>query len=631
MPVDFTVCAAYTVEAWTTDWSSANFFRLNNREQNMWADVSIFAAESYTKLTVHLGRVTLVEYSDQLLFPHTWSRICLSLDTVSGQVCLVLNGQVVEDREHQEAREEDEWRPANLDIVLGYSAPNEYTGMVSQVNMFSSPLSSARMVALTQAGGEECGAPGDYVSWEEAAWKLKSQARVLMVEELEAPCRRESELSVYTPPVGYYWAHQDCMEHCQKLGKGRSPPVRTLEERDWLREEVNSITPKISALGYLWLAATDREVEGDWRDAYSGAALDTGGAWPWYDTVGKDTRFGDEYNCLTWYTNQAPQRSWAEWDCNSPSYGCPCQYSQQPVLLLRGLCEGNQLNTLYTPKQLAGAPQDLMFLGQVSSKIQFNISQSQWVLSDAKYTASAVSDAIKVSHVLGKHEWTVSNDVFSCNKGKTYTTFLKLSGCNPEGEFTCDDGQCVTMEQRCNQIPNCRDESDEVDCKLLILKKNYNKKVPPMVPTKGDDFNKTEVWISISVLKIVSMKEVQHKIDIQFEITLEWKENRANYHNLKYKTSLNALTKDEIGIIWLPYVIYANTDMKEAVQLEDGLDTTIVVDREGNFTRSAVEELDEIEIFQGRENRLVMYQSYTKSFQCQYKLQKYPFDKQVGI
>ena len=41
---------------------------------------------------------------------------------------------------------------------------------------------------------------------------------------------------------------------------------------------------------------------------------------------------------------------------------------------------------------------------------------------------------------------------------------LKLSGCNPEvlseGKFTCDDGQCVTMEQRCDQVPDCRDKSD---------------------------------------------------------------------------------------------------------------------------------------------------------------------------
>ena len=186
------------------------------------------------------------------------------------------------------------------------------------------------------------------------------------------------------------------------------------------------------------------------------------------------------------------------------------------------------------------------------------------------------------------------------------------------------------MEQRCNQIANCRDKSDEIDCKLLVLENNYNKKVPPIVPTGGDEFNKTHVGISISLLKIVSMEEVQHKIDLQFEITLKWKENRAVYHNLKVKQSLNALTDADIATLWLPYVIYANTDMKEAVQLEDGLKTNLVVTREGKFIRNGNIEIDETEVFKGKDNTLAMFQTYTKSFQCQYNLQKYPFDTQVS-
>ena len=31
--------------------------------------------------------------------------------------------------------------------------------------------------------------------------------------------------------------------------------------------------------------------------------------------------------------------------------------------------------------------------------------------------------------------------------GQPYTTFLKLTGCL-DGEFTCNDGECIQMEQR---------------------------------------------------------------------------------------------------------------------------------------------------------------------------------------
>ena len=39
------------------------------------------------------------------------------------------------------------------------------------------------------------------------------------------------------------------------------------------------------------------------------------------------------------------------------------------------------------------------------------------------------------------------------------------------------------------------------------------------------------------------MEETNHKIDFQFRITLEWRENRVFFHNLKEDTSLNALSR----------------------------------------------------------------------------------------
>ena len=249
----------------------------------------------------------------------------------------------------------------------------------------------------------------------------------------------------------------------------------------------------------------------------------------------------------------------------------------------------------------------------------------------ALYSVRAESRAEKWTYALGKNEWTVTDDDISCNEGQPYKTHLKLSGCNPNGDFTCNDGQCVTMKKRCNQLPDCRDESDEMDCQLLVVKDGYNKNIPPITPvSKMDDtVVPVSVHISTNLLKIVNMEEVHHKIDLKFLIILEGKENRVKYQNLKAKTSLNALTKKDIEKLWLPYVVYANTDMEEAVQLENGLNTAIVVSREGNFTRSGIEVIDETDIFEGKDNTLAMYQTYTKSFQCLYNLQKYPFDTQV--
>ena len=84
-------------------------------------------------------------------------------------------------------------------------------------------------------------------------------------------------------------------------------------------------------------------------------------------------------------------------------------------------------------------------------------------------------------------------------------------------------------------------------------------------------------------------------------------------------------------MLWLPLVIYDNTDQKESTRLGwvNEWVTRVSVVREGSFTRSGMDEVDEAEIFEGAENILTMTQTYTHEFQCKYKLQRYPFDSQV--
>ena len=57
---------------------------------------------------------------------------------------------------------------------------------------------------------------------------------------------------------------------------------------------------------------------------------------------------------------------------------------------------------------------------------------------------------------------------------------MKLSGC-ADDSFTCDDGQCIDINNRCDQVIDCRDKSDEMNCKLLVLEDGYNKDIPPFL------------------------------------------------------------------------------------------------------------------------------------------------------
>ena len=103
---------------------------------------------------------------------------------------------------------------------------------------------------------------------------------------------------------------------------------------------------------------------------------------------------------------------------------------------------------------------------------------------------------------------------------------------------------------------------------------------------------------------------------------------------MKRRDSLNALPQRDIEKLWLPEVVYENTDQKETTRLGEygrgEWKTKVVVRKEEQKgTMSGLESVDETEIFKGAENSLVMNQTYTHTFQCNYKLSYYPFDSQV--
>ena len=117
-----------------------------------------------------------------------------------------------------------------------------------------------------------------------------------------------------------------------------------------------------------------------------------------------------------------------------------------------------------------------------------------------------------------------------------------------KGEFTCSDGQCIKMDERCDQIIHCKDNSDEKNCVLLLFKEeeSYNKKVAPFTINKDKTKDPVKVNVSTSLMNVLAISEFSHTIDLKLGITLKWYENRVLYHNLKMKEALNVLSDTEV-------------------------------------------------------------------------------------
>ena len=120
---------------------------------------------------------------------------------------------------------------------------------------------------------------------------------------------------------------------------------------------------------------------------------------------------------------------------------------------------------------------------------------------------------------------------------------------------------------------------------------------------------------------------MEHTFTVKYRFTMEWYDPRLVYHNLKTRRSSNSLGIEDVDRLWIPVVVFRNTENSEATLGE--VNSEVTVTREGEFTRSGAEVVEEINIFRGAANKITFQQVYTKTFKCKYLLHLYPFDTQV--
>ena len=83
---------------------------------------------------------------------------------------------------------------------------------------------------------------------------------------------------------------------------------------------------------------------------------------------------------------------------------------------------------------------------------------------------------------MGFKVWKVTND----NCPGPPTKNLVFSGCDLN-EFTCNNGNCIKITKRCDNIIDCPDSSDESNCDRFNSS-TYNKHIPPESPNTRERF-----------------------------------------------------------------------------------------------------------------------------------------------
>ena len=621
---EFTICGSIYI---AYSRGPLAFYTLRKSDEiTLWFSVWMAVTSSNERYTVafYYSGGSVLSSLDVKLRPHAWSTACTSVDMNTGQVTVVVNGQLAINVDLS-AKDFLDNSPIMFqnNLILGamesklQGSKAEFVqseASASNVNIFSAAFEKSKMMDFTATS--EC-LQGDVLSWKEMIWQLSGQVQIKTTKDI---CNPLHFPHLFLFPN--FRKQADCLRLCPRIQTGgRVPLIRNSSDQQNLSDQCTKISNGQSqSSNWRFWAPFRYHSHEVFLDFYTDTPI-PGDIW-----LSGQPNGGTSEQCTNWAGNTAGGKL-ADISCVWASSFCLCQFQQPTILRLRGVCLGSNIDTHYTMNDDNGSN---LYLGLTSTKIEFSIKQAKWMLSVNLMNTQAFSPSKETSYILGNNTWTIVDDSVECGDEQTNIKVLKMSGCT-DGEFTCRNGDCVKMEERCDQILDCQDETDEVDCSIVVLRKSYRKTAPPVLTTYTNKVRKVvpvSVLVTMSLLDISAIRETDNEIDIKLTTELQWNESRAMFHNLKREATQNTLEQDDVKRLWFPNLVYRNN--KENFDMKSGIrDANLKIRRDGSFVRSGLDTVDEIEIFSGNENPIMMIQSYTKSFKCKFDLRVFPFDTQV--
>ena len=184
--------------------------------------------------------------------------------------------------------------------------------------------------------------------------------------------------------------------------------------------------------------------------------------------------------------------------------------------------------------------------------------------------------------------------------------------------FTCDDGDCIPLEQRCDHLFDCQDQSDEHDCNFVTFNQgSYLKNYPPMSRQ-----SKTKIQVKVIISDISAIDELQMGFQAKLVVFMTWRDSRLTYFNL-IDNDENLVSLNMMKELWIPKLVFVNSNM----HLTDYLMKVKKVQLTGTPLPHSY--LYEGKQYEGKDNDIILVGSLDGEFSCTYNLQNYPFDTQV--
>ena len=199
--------------------------------------------------------------------------------------------------------------------------------------------------------------------------------------------------------------------------------------------------------------------------------------------------------------------------------------------------------------------------------------------------------------------------------------------CDSTTQFTCMDGSCINITNRCDNVRHCPDDSDENNCHILMLDKAKYRKSSKPPPLKGQ----TDLKISIRfyVVSIDKVQELESDYRIGFWLLVSWQDRRLSYQNLRQDERKNILEHEEAKSIWTPLLLFPDSYGKNAIGYHSNAYIFISKDEQNHGTITPLSETDEGIFYEGKDHSINLFQRFGFQHHCSFNLRHYPFDQQM--
>ena len=567
----------------------------------------------------------------------TWNHLCWSLSTITGYSRLYHNGDLI-----------DSQRISTNDIDLamkgsskmhaasfifgqepdsirgGFDIYQAFIGDLTEFNAWNNTLSAPKIYDMSTCKSLK---KGNVVPWDlnhgvtDEKFVFHNVTITTFPHSSEL-CNIMHRFVIFPERVQYPEAKDTCKIHGGSLAIPHSENENKILMSIVKMHEHACIARKGPAIDKLvWIGA--EQVDGNWQEVSRGSHHWSNISSQYHLNFTNFLRISSRSNTDCTYLRK--DGFWIEGDyhlCKWYLYLCTiCVIYRQPIFTIKGVCDTAPLGWNHYPIINSKNQIEIYEGYKMYSKIIFDKKLQKWKIM--QISKKEVKVALYISNFGGKYpigrkKWSMKETECGINPS---VRSLALSACDFPLQFTCDSGDCVDIEKRCDGRKDCKDGSDEYLCSLVNVPSFYDNGI---APERRNGESGMDIHIDARIIKIDSIDTINMMVALTMELSLIWHDGALSFFNPSYHQD-NILHYQKSKQLWTPIrnLIHENAIVGNVIEERREI-KILPISPEPLAPSAAIEN----EIFNGSHNPLKLTQRMKINYDCRFDVKKFPFDDQ---